>query len=65
MNYQIPEEEMENFISVYWQMLGVIESNTDQNKDILDKHLVEGAYRVLARAGVIDKKPRWMKKANQ
>jgi hypothetical protein len=59
MNYQIPKSEQENFISVYWQMLREIESNTDPKKDILNKHLVDGAYRLLNRAGICDNKPCW------
>jgi hypothetical protein len=59
MNYRIPENEIENFISVYWQMLREIEENTDPKKERLNAILVEGAYRLLARAGVHNGKPRW------
>jgi len=61
MKYEIPEEEVENFISVYWQLLAEVEGNTDPKKDILNKHLVEGAYTVLNRSGVIGNRPRWEK----
>jgi len=59
MNYRIPENEIENFISVYWQMLREIEENTDPQKERLNTILVEGAYGLLARAGVHNGKPRW------
>ena len=62
MNYHIPEEEVENLLSVYWQLLGEVETNTNPDKDILNKYLVEGAYRVLNRAGILrNAKPRWLK----
>ena len=61
MNYEIPENEQDNFISVFWQMLGELESRTDPEKDILDKHLVEGAYTLLNRSNIIQEKPRWLK----
>jgi len=61
MKYEIPENEVENFISVYWQMLAEIESRTDPKKDILNALLVEGAYKVLDRSGIIKRVPRWKK----
>ena len=59
MKYEIPDDEVENIISVYWQMLAEIEGRTDPKKDILNARLVEGAYTVLARAGIIQGAPRW------
>jgi hypothetical protein len=60
MNKQsIPEEEVENFISVYWQMLSDIESRTNPDTDILDKILVEGAHNLLRRSGIFNTYPRW------
>jgi len=59
----IPKEEQANFISIYWQMLGELEARIDPTKDVLDRHLVEGAYRVLNRSGVFrnaELKPRWL-----
>lgn len=35
----------ENTESVYWNMLIALESKTNPNKDIIDKNLVEAAYR--------------------
>ena len=48
---KIPDNEVENILSIYWAMLTQIEGNCDPKKDILDKHLVEGAYKVLNRVG--------------
>lgn len=59
MNYEIPEDEVENFLAVYWQMLVSIENSIDPKKDILDAVMVEGGYELLNRAGVINKKPYW------
>jgi len=57
---RIPENENDNFLSIYWQMLGEIESHTDPEKDVLNKILVEGAYKVLHRSGIYtNTKPRW------
>ena len=55
----IPDKEAENILSVYWQMLSVIEGHTDPKKDILDKFLVEGAYNVLNRIKFSPARPRW------
>ncbi len=62
MKYQIPDSEVENLLSVYWQLLAEVESRTDPKKDVLNKLLVEGAYKVLIRAGIVDQKPRWISK---
>jgi hypothetical protein len=61
MNYKIPKTEVENLISVYWQMLGELEAKAENEKNQLDIKLVEGAYRVLNRAGITDAKPRWLR----
>lgn len=61
INYEIPENEVENVISVYWQMLGELESKLDTEKDILDKHLIKGAYDLLNRAGISSARPRFEK----
>ena len=58
-SYNIPKNENENLLSVYWQMLREIESHTDPKKDPTNAILVEGAYRVLNRCGIHDGKPRW------
>ena len=62
MNYEIPEHEVENVLSVYWQMLREIECHTRPDEDPCNARLVEGAYRVLHRCGCIpeDNRPRWI-----
>lgn len=53
----------ENTTDIYWQMLMEIESRTNPERDILNKLLVEGAYRNWNRLHP-DRKPvnpRWMK----
>jgi len=59
MNYKIPDNEVENLLSVYWQLLGEVEGKTEPKKDILNARLVEGAHNVLNRAGITDSRPRW------
>lgn len=53
---QIPEEEVENLLGIYWQMLRDLESrNTD--RDVLSNILVKDAYTVLNRCGVTNARP--------
>lgn len=61
MEYKIPDDEVDNIIGLYWQLLGVVESNTDPEKDKLNKILVEGAYKALRRSGITDSKPIWLR----
>ena len=61
MNYEIPDREKVNFISVYWQMLVEIEGKVEPQKDIFEARLVEGAYNILNRAGITNNRPRWEK----
>ena len=63
MNYNIPDNEKENLLSVYWQMLMELESKTDPSKDTYEKNLIEGAFKLLHRCGCIPvtNKPFWMK----
>ena len=44
LNYEIPEDEVENVLDLYWQMLRELESKADGSKDELLKILVEGGY---------------------
>ena len=58
MNYQIPEKEVENIISTYWQMLRTLESKLDSRKNnALDNILIIGAYNILNRCGITDHRP--------
>jgi len=52
---KIPENEIENVLSIYLMMLRQIESTCGNN--ILDKHLIDGAYKVLNRCGVTNAEP--------
>jgi len=56
-NTQIPKKEVENILSVYWQMLREIEVHC--NDDVFKKHLVDSAYEVLNRCKITDTKPRY------
>jgi hypothetical protein len=64
LTYDIPKDEQENILDIYWQMLMQIESHTKPEKQPLDAHLVEAAYKVLDRAGLYVGKPRWKEKLN-
>lgn len=55
----IPENEVHNVLSVYWQLLQEVEEQADRDKNPLDRHLVVGAYNVLNRIGATDKRPIW------
>lgn len=57
------KQVVDNTLSVYWQMLGEIESKTNPEKDILNRCLVEGAYRHWNKLFPSNKplKPRWEK----
>lgn len=55
---------IEDLFGIYWQLLGVIEANTDPNKDVLDKLLVESAYNVLNKHKLSQYTPRWDKTPN-
>jgi hypothetical protein len=63
---KIPDDEVENILDIYWQMLVQLESNVNPRDDILDKRLVEAAYIVLNRVGEKTQhhncklKPRWL-----
>jgi|GEM_PF-2707039 len=59
MNYEIPDNEKENVLSVFWQMLREIEDNTDPKHDVLNANLVMGGYAVLNRIGAAQARPAW------
>jgi len=60
MNFEIPEEEVENILSIYWQLLRELETKVTPD-NVLDKMLVDSAYTVLNRSGISDVRPRWEK----
>lgn len=61
MKYTVPDDEQDNFVSVYWQLLKELEQRIDIKHDLLDKRLVEGAYNVLNRSGITQHRPYWEK----
>lgn len=56
MKKRIPDNEVENFISIYWQLLRELEENATS---AYDKKLVEGAYTVLNRCEITNARPNW------
>lgn len=56
--YNIPEDEVENVLSVYWSMLRVLESRTIES-DVITKMLVDDAYTLLNRINATDARPVW------
>ena len=59
MNYEIPDNEVKNILSVYWQMLRELEGYTNPSTNKGNSQLVEAAYKVLRRAGIHDGHARW------
>jgi hypothetical protein len=63
---KIPDDEVENILDIYWQMLVQVESKVNPRDDVLDKRLVEAAYivlnRVATKTGHHNNKlhPRWL-----
>jgi len=62
---KIPEEEQENVVSMFWQMLVQIEGDTDPEVDRLNYHLVRSGYNLMNRIGVTEERPRWESKSHQ
>lgn len=61
----IPRAEYENVISMYWQLMRESESNAHETNSPLDKHTVEGAYRLWNRVTGDNKKPVWLQHADE
>ena len=59
----ISEYDMEDLLSVYWQMMKKIESSTDPVANWMDAAVVVGAYNVLNRIGLSSHRPRWEEKS--
>ncbi len=53
---------IEDLFDIYWQLLNAIEMHTDPKEDILNKLLVESAYKVVNRHGLSKHTPRWNNK---
>jgi hypothetical protein len=56
---KIPENEQENVLSVYWQMLTELEIQAHSTNDPFKKLLVTGGYNVLNRINFTKYRPRW------
>ncbi len=52
--YTIPENEVDNFVSLFWTMLRELESKAElqSNPNAYEKRVVEGGYALLRRAKV-------------
>lgn len=59
---KIPDNEMTNILSVYWQMLRELEQRIDPQAEPLDRLLVGGAYELLNRIGATSNRPYWESK---
>lgn len=55
----LTEEEYENILHLYWEMLCAIESDTDPKTDALDRLLVESGHTILRRLKITNSYPRW------
>jgi len=56
---KIPENEQENILSVYWQMLRELETKAYADCDPFKRILVEGGYKVLNRIKFTTHRPIW------
>lgn len=63
--YNIPPEEVTNVVSVFWQMMRELESETNSKKDLGKRVLVEGAYNVANRINLTPERPTWEKKKKE
>lgn len=55
----IPKNEQENVLSVYWQMLIELETQAHSTNDPFKRMLVAGGYNVLNRINFTKTRPRW------
>ena len=58
---EIPKEEHDKILDVFWTLLKTIEGSTSPERNILDARLVAEAYTVLNRIGYTKYRPRWEK----
>jgi hypothetical protein len=56
---KIPENEQENVLSIYWQMITELESQAHSTNDPFKRMLVAGGYNVLNRINFTKARPRW------
>ena len=46
MEYKIPEDRMDDVMSILWQLMRMVEDRADDTGNTLDKLLVQGSYRL-------------------
>ena len=67
MEYKIPEDRMDDVMSILWQLMRMVEDRADDTGNTLDKLLVQGSYRLWNDITGDTKKPIWWarRKENQ
>ena len=64
MNYKIPEDEVENVLALFWEILVNLESKVGRSGGVLDKMLLSSAYNLLNRIDFTNLRPRFEKENN-
>ncbi len=59
--YKIPEERMDDVMSVYWQMMRHMEQTAYESKNSVDKLIVQGAFQLWNDITGSNHKPLWKK----
>ena len=66
MEYKIPEDRMDDVMSMLWQLMRTVEDRADDTGNTLDKLLVQGSYRLWNDITGDTNKPIWVRrKENQ
>ena len=66
MEYKIPEDRMDDVMSILWQLMRTVEDRADDTGNTLDKLLVQGSYRMWNDITSDSHKPIWVRrKENQ
>ena len=61
MNYKIPEDETENVLALFWEILVNLESKIGRSGGVLDKLILSSAYDLLNRIDFTNLRPRFVK----
>lgn len=56
----IPKNEQENILSGFWDLLGEVEQNADNENSPVTKHMVEEYYKLWNRVTGQNHEPRWI-----
>ena len=62
MEYKIPEDRMDDVMSILWQLMRTVEDRADDTGNTLDKLLVQGSYRLWNDITGDAKKPIWVRR---